>query len=43
MDNASKALIIAGAILIDVNPFDQPGVEKYKELIKEALNNIFIF
>lgn len=34
---------IAGAILIDVNPFDQPGVEKYKELIKEALNNIFIF
>lgn len=34
---------IAGAILIDVNPFDQPGVEKYKILIKEALNNIFIF
>lgn len=34
---------IAGALLIDVNPFDQPGVEKYKELIKEALNNIFIF
>ena len=34
---------IAGAVLIDVNPFDQPGVEKYKELIKEALNNIFIF
>ena len=34
---------IAGAILLDVNPFDQPGVEKYKELIKEALNNIFIF
>jgi len=34
---------ITGAILIDVNPFDQPGVEKYKELIKEALKNIFIF
>ncbi len=34
---------ITGALLIDVNPFDQPGVEKYKELIKEALNNIFIF
>lgn len=34
---------IAGAILIDVNPFDQPGVEKYKTLVNEALNNIFIF
>jgi len=34
---------ITGAILIDVNPFDQPGVEKYKELLMEALNNIFIF
>jgi len=34
---------IVGAVLIDVNPFDQPGVEKYKELIKESLNNIFIF
>ena len=34
---------IAGAILIDVNPFDQPGVEKYKVLIQESLNNIFIF
>lgn len=34
---------IAGAILLDVNPFDQPGVEKYKILVKEALENIFIF
>jgi len=34
---------IAGAILLDVNPFDQPGVEKYKDLIKESLTNIFIF
>lgn len=34
---------IAGAILIEVNPFDQPGVEKYKQLVNEALNNIFIF
>ncbi len=34
---------ISGALLIDVNPFDQPGVEKYKQLIKESLNNIFIF
>ena len=34
---------IAGAILMDINPFDQPGVEKYKELVKEALNGIFIF
>ena len=34
---------ITGAILIDVNPFDQPGVEKYKQLIAESLNNIFIF
>lgn len=34
---------IAGAIAIDVNPFDQPGVEKYKDLIKEGLNSIFIF
>lgn len=34
---------ISGALLIEVNPFDQPGVEKYKELIKDSLNNIFIF
>lgn len=34
---------ITGALLIDVNPFDQPGVEKYKELINADLNNIFIF
>ncbi len=34
---------IAGALLIEVDPFDQPGVEKYKSLIKEALNNIYIF
>lgn len=34
---------IIGAILIEVNPFDQPGVEEYKRLVKESLNNIFIF
>lgn len=34
---------IAGAIILEVNPFDQPGVEKYKVLVTEALNNIFIF
>lgn len=34
---------IAGAILINVNPFDQPGVEKYKILVNEALNNTYIF
>ncbi len=34
---------IAGALLINVNPFDQPGVQKYKELINEGINNIFIF
>ena len=34
---------ISGAILMDVNPFDQPGVEKYKSLIKQALDNTFIF
>lgn len=28
---------IIGALLMDVNPFDQPGVEEYKELIKEEL------
>ena len=34
---------IASALIIDVNPFDQPGVEKYKKLIEEGLHNIFIF
>lgn len=34
---------IAGAILIEVNPFNQPGVEEYKRLVIESLNNIFIF
>ncbi len=34
---------IVGALLIDVNPFDQPGVEKYKSLINDALNSIVIF
>jgi len=28
---------IAGALLTDVNPFDQPGVETYKKLIEEGL------
>ncbi|MBR1386644.1 MAG: glucose-6-phosphate isomerase [Bacilli bacterium] len=28
---------IVGALLIDVNPFDQPGVEEYKKLINEEL------
>lgn len=34
---------IVGALLIDVNPFDQPGVEKYKQLVNEALNSTYIF
>lgn len=29
---------IIGALLIDVNPFDQPGVQEYKKLIGEELN-----
>ena len=28
---------IVGALIMDVNPFDQPGVEKYKELVKKEL------
>ena len=28
---------IMGAILLDVNPFDQPGVEDYKKLIQQEL------
>lgn len=28
---------IVGALLIDVNPFDQPGVQDYKKLINEEL------
>ncbi len=28
---------IVGALLIDVNPFDQPGVQEYKKLINEEL------
>ena len=28
---------IAGALLLEVNPFDQPGVEDYKKLIQEEL------
>lgn len=27
---------IVGALIMDVNPFDQPGVEKYKELVKKS-------
>lgn len=34
---------ILGALLIEVNPFDQPGVEKYKVLVNEALKNVYIF
>ena len=30
----------AGAYLLGVNPFDQPGVEKYKQLVKEKLKDI---
>ena len=30
---------IMGAILLDVNPFDQPGVEDYKKLIHEEISN----
>lgn len=28
---------VAGALMINVNPLNQPGVEKYKQLIKEEL------
>ena len=28
---------IAGGKLLDINPFDQPGVEEYKKLIKSNL------
>ena len=28
---------IVGALLMDVNPFDQPGVQEYKKLINEEL------
>lgn len=28
---------IIGALIMDVNPFDQPGVQEYKDLIKEEL------
>jgi Glucose-6-phosphate isomerase len=30
---------IIGALLLEVNPFDQPGVEEYKKLINKELNN----
>ena len=30
----------AGAYLMDVNPFDQPGVEKYKQLVKQKISKI---
>ncbi len=29
---------IVGALLLDMNPFDQPGVEEYKKLINEELD-----
>ena len=29
-----------GAYLLDVNPFDQPGVEKYKQLVKQKTSKI---
>ena len=28
---------IMGALLLDVNPFDQPGVENYKTLIQDEI------
>ena len=28
---------ICGALIMDVNPFDQPGVSEYKNLLKEEL------
>ncbi len=31
----------AGAYLLDVNPFDQPGVEKYKQLVKQKTKELF--
>lgn len=30
----------AGAYLLGVNPFDQPGVEKYKQLVKEKTDDL---
>ena len=30
---------IMGALLLEVNPFDQPGVEDYKKLIHEEISN----
>lgn len=29
---------IIGALLLNVNPFDQPGVQEYKKLIQESIN-----
>lgn len=29
---------IIGALLLDVNPFDQPGVQEYKKLIQESIS-----
>lgn len=34
---------ITSGLLIDINPFDQPGVEKYKKLVESSLKDIFIF
>ncbi len=31
---------IIGALLMEINPFDQPGVEDYKKLINEELNSL---
>ena len=28
---------IAGGYLLEINPFDQPGVQEYKKLITEGL------
>ena len=32
---------IIGGYLLDINPFDQPGVQEYKKLITEGLNEVY--
>ena len=29
-----------GGYLLEINPFDQPGVERYKELVNRELKNL---
>ena len=32
---------IIGGYLLDINPFDQPGVQEYKKLITEGLKEVY--